>query len=112
MNKILIFFSLVFGLFVTSCNSDDNDNSSSQIELSGTQKTTDSTRHFTFTSSTEYVYSESGNTYPGTYVFDGSKGVMSEPSSSFELEFKVNNDVLSANQDTSDPDFEALYKKQ
>ena len=103
----------MFGVLILSCDNDD-DNSSKQTELSGTQwvKTTDNTRHFTFISDTEYVYSENGNTYPGTYVFDGVNGTMTEDSSSFELSFKVNNDILSANQDTSDPDFEALYAKQ
>ncbi|MCF6297653.1 MAG: hypothetical protein L3J08_06670 [Flavobacteriaceae bacterium] len=109
--KKIFFTIMALGLFITSCNNDD-DNSSSQTELSGTQwtKSTDSNRHFTFTSTTEYVYSENGSTHPGTYVFDGTNGTMTETGD--DIDFKVNNDILSVNQDTSDPDFESLYTKQ
>lgn len=108
--------SLLFAILITfsfACSSDDDDQNT-QEGLSGTHwvKTTNNERHFTFTSTTEYVYSEGGSSYPGTYIYDGSEGVMTETSSNFELDFKVEGNILSANQDTSDPDFEALYEKQ
>ncbi len=112
MKKNILFLFLSLPILF-SCNNDD-DSSSSQTELSGTHwiKTTDSNRHFTFTSATEYEYYENGSTHPGTYIFNGSNGTMTETSSNFELEFQVNGSILSANQNTSDPDFEALYDKQ
>ncbi|MFV0573747.1 MAG: hypothetical protein ACK5M1_15175 [Xanthomarina gelatinilytica] len=113
--KKSLFILTLFACITLSCsNDDDNPESPETIELSGTHwvKTTDNSRHFTFTSSSEYVYEEDGNNYPGTYVFNGEEGVMTETSSSFELEFRVNGNILSANQNTNDPDFEALYEKQ
>jgi len=110
MKKIILIL-LFLSITVTSCNKEDNTNPNS---LEGTHwvKTTDSSRHFTFTSSTECVYVEDKYSYPGTYVFDGSNGTIIETSSNFNLSFNVNGNILSANQDTDDPDFEALYKKQ
>lgn len=110
-----IFFVLFLNLtLIYSCDSDDDSTSNTPTGLSGTHwiKTTDNDRHFTFTSATEYVYSENGSTHPGTYVFNGTNGTMTETSSNFELEFQVNGNILSANQNTSNPDFEALYEKQ
>ena len=110
-NIFILFLSLTL---IYSCSSDDDSSSNETTELSGTLwvKVTDSDIYFTFTSATEYVYTENGTVNPGTYVFNGTNGTMTETSSGFELEFKVNNNILSANQDTSDPDFEGLYELQ
>lgn len=111
-------FILLFSLTLFySCSNDDDNASDNKLELSlsGTHwvKIDNDDIHFTFTSSTQYVYEEIDGTFPGTYVFNGTSGKMIETvDPDFELEFKVNGDILSANQDTSDPDFEALYKKQ
>lgn len=101
-------------ILLFSCSNDNDSSTEDNNILSGTHwvKTTNSERHLTFKSTTEYVYSENGKTYSGTYTFDGSSGKMYEKSSSFVLDFKVNGDILSANQNTTNPDFEALYKKQ
>ena len=113
MRKSFLLISFILAALF-SCSSDDDGNIPiDPTNLSGTHwiKTTDNTRHFTFTSSTEYVYSENGSEYQGTYTFDGANGVFDEGSST-EIQFKVNGNILSANQNFSNLDFEALYEKQ
>lgn len=106
--------SLIFiGILIYSCT--NNDDSQEDINsLFGTKwiNVNDDNQHFTFISSTEYVYKERLGSSKGKYTFDGNKGVMIEESSNFELDFRVNGNVLSANQDTTDPDFEQSYLKQ
>lgn len=109
MKKTLILSSfIIFNFILLSCKSDVDD-LSNNTSLSGTfwVKINDDTRTFTFTSSVKYVYTEYGNSYPGTYTFDGSFGTFDG-----DIDFKVNGDILSSNQDDSNQDFESLYAKQ
>lgn len=113
-NTARIFLLFLFTTLLSCSNDDDNSVVDTPTTLSGTHwiRTTNSTRHFTFTSSTEYVYSEGGVQYPGTYTYSGSSGTFTETSSGSTISFKVNGNILSANQDDTNPDFEALYEKQ
>ena len=71
--------------------------------------TTDSSRHFTFTTETDYVYVEYGSNYPGTYTYNGSIGSFYEPEDPEPINFRVNGDILITDQNDEE---ETLYKKQ
>ena len=108
---LILIFSIVL---LNSCNNDDNNTTQEQFELSGTHwvNTADNDRFYTFINTFEYVYSEEGSSYSGTYFFNGNSGTMTGTNTNFEAGFVVNADILSVNQNQSNPDFEALYLKQ
>ncbi len=101
---------LLLVLTVLSACSKDND---SAVELSGThwKKTTDNSRYFTISNKTKYVYVEGNDSASGTYTFDGTNGVF-QTKDEGSIDFKVNGNILSVNQNDDSPDFESIYEKQ
>ena len=111
MRRIIYGFGiLLIMLTALSACSKDND---SALELSGTHwiKTTDNSRYFTFTNKTEYVYVEGSDSASGTYTFDGTNGVF-QTKDEGNIDFKVNGNILSVNQNDDSSDFESIYEKQ
>lgn len=108
---ILPFVIFLVAISITSCSSNNDDDLPSLV---GTHwiKSSDNSRHFTFTTENEYVYVENGSSYPGTYTFNGTEGVFTETSSGFQGDFKVVGDVLTSYQDVNDPTSGVNYIKQ
>lgn len=91
--KIFIPAYLLFCI-ISACNRSENIDLSS--ELSGTRwvNNTDSRRYFTFISYWEYVYVAGGKRYPGTYAFNGKRGVLKH-----NVRFKVKGKTLSVGRE-------------
>jgi len=108
---ITIMVLSIFTLSVLSCKDDED---SDDIDLAGTHwvESDDDSRHITFTTGSKYDYVEEGTSYPGTYTFNGSTGVITETYSNDEFNFKVVGDVLTAYLDSMNPNEGTNHIKQ
>jgi hypothetical protein len=113
MKKVILIVLSILTISISSCKSDDDSNDD-PLTLSGTHwvRSDDDSRYFTFTSENEYEYGENNNSYPGTYIFDGSTGTFTETSSGYQSNFEVLGDILTDYQDPDDPTNGTNYIKQ
>lgn len=92
---------------VTACNDDDSNNNNTN-SLAGTAwfgTDDDEGEVYSFTSSTAYTFSGDGPTIQGTYTYNGSDGVLTETSSSYN--FAIVSDVMTVGNGNS-----SIYIKQ
>ena len=74
--KIKILSLILMGILIYSCtNNEDSQEGSNSLFGTKWINVNDDNQHFTFISSTEYVYKERLGSSTGKYTFDGTKGM-------------------------------------